>query len=688
MKKVLGIDLGTTYARVAVFKDRHAVILNNSEGKSKIPSVVTFNSDGTRLVGQAAKRKADINTQNTILDIERLLGRPYQQVQKELQYISYDVVERNGFPCVYVNGQYYMPQEIIAMIIRELKKTAEDYLGQECTDAVITVPGYFGINERQAIREAARIAGISCRRIIAGSTAACIAYCLGRETDQKIAVLDFGGGSCDITIAENGSGVIETLVTVGDKNLGGNAFDQVVVNWLADEFQREEGIDLRNDKVALARLKLAAENAKITLSLSTSAEIRLPYIARVNNIYKNIVTTLTRSKFEQLIEPLLHSCVELYNRALHDAFLTKADIDVIMLVGGLSKMPTIQQFVKKHIDQKTITPFYPFEAAALGAAIQGAIVDKDTETGDFILLDSIPYNIGIETSGGVMTKIIQANSTIPLKVSEIFSTSSDNQTEVAIHLLQGDSPMAANNTTIARFNLVGIQPAKKGVPEIIVTFDIDANSVLKVSAKDKHTGKEQAVKVYSPNALPEKEIERMRDELLAYEQGVQKKSAADDTQQGPVLTLDSQAQQDYLSNRSTSAQVGLRDIFISYSRNDKTLVMPLVERINRELNTCCWIDLTGIESGSKFEPKIMEAIKNTKVVLFMLSDCSLRSEWTQREVYYAEQLKKKIIPVLVDGEELRDWFLFHFGNVDCINIQSEEQIRKLIKDIKKFCMQP
>ena len=513
MGKVIGIDLGTTNSCVAVFEGSEPVVIANSEGKRTTPSVVGFVKDGDRKVGDPAKRQAITNPKNTVYSIKRFMGETYAQSQKEAEAMPYTVVNEGGYPRVEIEGRKYTPQEISAMVLQKMKKTAEDYLGQEVTDAVITVPAYFSDSQRQATKEAGQIAGLNVQRIVNEPTAAALAYGVDKANkDMKIAVFDLGGGTFDISILEFGGGVFEVLSTNGDTHLGGDDFDQVIINWLADGFKAEEGVDLRKDPMAMQRLKEAAEKAKIELSSSTSTEINLPYITAVDGMPKHLVKTLTRAQFEQLAHNLIQACLVPCQNAVRDAKLSTSAIDEVILVGGSSRIPAVQTLVKNYFGKEPSKGVNPDEVVAVGAAIQGAILNKEEGVGDIVLLDVTPLTLGIETMGGVMTKLIDANTTIPCKKSEVFSTAADNQTEVTIHVLQGERPMAAQNKSIGQFNLTGIAPARRGVPQIEVTFDIDANGILNVSAKDKATGKEQSIRIEASSGLSEDEINRMKAE--------------------------------------------------------------------------------------------------------------------------------------------------------------------------------
>ena len=545
MGKIIGIDLGTTNSCVAVFEGNEPVVIANSEGKRTTPSVVAFVEGGERKVGDPAKRQAITNPKRTVYSIKRFMGETYDQVTKEIARMPYEVVKgENNTPRVKIDDRQYTPQEISAMILQKMKKTAEDYLGQEVKEAVITVPAYFSDSQRQATKEAGQIAGLEVKRIVNEPTAAALAYGLEKsKKDMKIAVFDLGGGTFDISILELGGGVFEVLSTNGNTHLGGDDFDHVIINWLVEEFKNDEGADLTQDPMAMQRLKEAAEKAKIELSSTTTTEINLPYIMPVGGVPKHLVKTLTRAKFEQLAHQLIEDCKEPCQEALQSAGLNTSDIDEVILVGGSSRIPAVQEMVKNFFGKEPSKGVNPDEVVAVGAAVQGAIMNKEEGVGDIVLLDVTPLSLGIETMGGVMTKLIEANATIPCKKSQVFSTAEDNQPEVTIHVLQGERPMAAQNKSIGRFNLAGIAPARRGIPQIEVTFDIDANGILNVSAKDKATGKEQAIRIEASSGLSQEEIDRMKAEAQANEEADKKeKERIDKLNQADSMTFQTENQ--------------------------------------------------------------------------------------------------------------------------------------------------
>ncbi len=515
MGKIIGIDLGTTNSCVAVMEGNEPVVIPNSEGKRTTPSIVAFIENGERKVGDPAKRQAITNSKKTVFSIKRFMGETYDKVTKEIKRVSYTVVKGdNNTPRVKIDNRMYSPQEISAMILQKMKKTAEDYLGQEVTDAVITVPAYFSDSQRQATKEAGEIAGLNVKRIINEPTAASLAYGLDKKSqDLKIAVFDLGGGTFDISILELGDGVFEVKSTNGDTHLGGDDFDHLIIDWMAEEFLKEEGVDLRKDPMALQRLKEAAEKAKIELSSSTTTEINLPYIMPVDGIPKHLVKTLTRANFEKICDKLIQSCIEPCKIALKDSGFSISDINEVLLVGGSTRIPAIQQLVEKFFGRVPSKGVNPDEVVAVGAAIQGGVLTGEVK--DVLLLDVTPLSLGIETMGGVMTKLIESNTTIPTKKTEVFTTAADSQPSVEIHVLQGERPMATGNKTIGRFHLDGIPPAPRGVPQIEVSFDIDANGILHVAAKDRGTGKEQRIRIEASSGLSDDEIRRMREEAKA-----------------------------------------------------------------------------------------------------------------------------------------------------------------------------
>jgi len=534
MGKIIGIDLGTTNSCVAVMEGGEPVVIPNSEGGRTTPSVVAFTKDGERLVGQIAKRQAVTNPKNTIYSIKRFMGRRYDEVKREIEEVPYEVVRgKNDVARVKIGDKEYSPQEISAMILQKMKQTAEDYLGHKVTEAVITVPAYFNDSQRQATKEAGEIAGLNVRRIINEPTAASLAYGLDKKKDEKIAVFDLGGGTFDISILEIGDGVFEVKSTNGDTHLGGDDFDQRIIDWMVDEFLKQEGVDLSKDPMALQRLKEAAEKAKCELSTVTQTDINLPFITATNTGPKHLSMTLTRAKFEQLCDDLFQKLRGPCEIALKDAGLTERDIDEVVLVGGATRMPRVQEIVREIFKKEPHKGVNPDEVVAIGAAIQGGVLAGDVT--DVLLLDVTPLSLGIETLGGVFTKLIEKNTTIPTRKSEIFSTASDNQPSVEIHVLQGEREMAADNRTLGRFHLDGIPPAPRGVPQIEVTFDIDANGILNVSAKDKATGREQSIRIEASTGLTKDEIEKMVADAKAH--------AAEDRKKRELADLKNQADQ-------------------------------------------------------------------------------------------------------------------------------------------------
>ncbi|MDR3119353.1 MAG: molecular chaperone DnaK [Mediterranea sp.] len=586
MGKIIGIDLGTTNSCVSVFEGNEPVVIANSEGKRTTPSIVAFVDDGERKVGDPAKRQAITNPKRTVYSIKRFMGENWNQVQKEVARVSYKVANENGMPRVDIDGRLYTPQEISAMILQKMKKTAEDYLGQEVTEAVITVPAYFSDSQRQATKEAGQIAGLEVKRIVNEPTAAAVAYGLDKaHKDMKIAVFDLGGGTFDISILEFGGGVFEVLSTNGDTHLGGDDFDQVIINWLADEFKNDEGADLTKDPMALQRLKEAAEKAKIELSSTTSTEINLPYIMPINGVPKHLVKTLTRAKFESLAHGLMQACLEPCKKAMSDAGLGNSDIDEVILVGGSSRIPAIQKLVEDFFGKAPSKGVNPDEVVAVGAAVQGAVLTDEIK--GVVLLDVTPLSMGIETLGGVMTKLIDANTTIPAKKSETFSTAADSQTEVTIHVLQGERPMASQNKSIGQFNLTGIAPARRGVPQIEVTFDIDANGILKVSAKDKATGKEQAIRIEASSGLSKEEIERMKAEAEANAEADKKeREKIDKLNQADSLIFQTEKQLEELGDKlSADKKAPIEAALTKLKDAHKAQDLATIDSAMAELNT-------------------------------------------------------------------------------------------------------
>jgi molecular chaperone DnaK len=586
MGKIIGIDLGTTNSCVAVMEGNEAVVIANSEGRRTTPSIVAFLENGERKVGDPAKRQAITNPQNTISSVKRFMGKKYSEVSSELKTISYTVDQgNNDTPRVRIGDRLYTPQEISAQILTKMKQTAEDYLGQTVTEAVITVPAYFNDAERQATKEAGQIAGLEVKRIINEPTAAALAYGVDKGgKDMKIAVFDLGGGTFDVSVLELGDGVFEVKSTDGDTHLGGDDFDQVIINWLAEEFIADENIDLRKDPMALQRLKEAAEKAKIELSSSASTEINLPYIMPVDGIPKHLVRSLTRAKFEQLADSLIKRTLEPCKRAMKNAGYTNSDIDEVILVGGSTRIPRIQEEVEKFFGKKPSKGVNPDEVVAIGAAIQGGVLTGEVK--DVLLLDVTPLSLGIETMGGVFTKLIESNTTIPTKKSETFSTAADNQPSVELNVLQGERPMSKDNRSLGRFHLDGLPPAQRGIPQIEVTFDIDANGILHVSAKDKGTGKEQKIRIEASSGLTDEDIEKMRNEAKANEASDKlEKDKVEKVNQADALIFQSDKQlkeygEKLSEGNKTAIEGALAELKVAHAAQDLAGIDAGLEKLN------------------------------------------------------------------------------------------------------------
>ena len=582
-KKIIGIDLGTSNSCVSVFENGETVVITNSEGKRTTPSIVAF-KDGERKVGEAAKRQAVTNPKNTVYEVKRLMGNSYDECTKEIERVTYDVINEGNKPKIAVNDRKYSPEEISATILQKMKKTAEDYLGSEVKKCVVTVPAYFNDTQRQATKDAAEIAGMECVRIINEPTAAALAYGVDKsDKDMKVAVFDFGGGTFDISILDFGGGVFEVLGTNGDTHLGGSDIDNQIINWLVEEFKSAEGLDLSKDNMAMQRLKEAAEKAKIELSSSLSTDINLPYIGVVDGTPKHMNETLTRAKFESLIADLVKRAIEPCKSALKDANLSASDIDEVILVGGSTRIPCVQKAVEDFFGKAPSKSVNPDECVAIGAAIQGAIINKENGVDDIVLLDVTPLSIGIETMGGVFSKLIEANTTIPCKKSQTFTTATDNQTAITVHIAQGERPMINDNKTLGIFNLDGIAPARRGVPQIEITIDIDANSIMKVSAVDKATGKEQHITIENNGGLSQDEIERMKADAEANAEADKKKKEELDVLNGA-------------DSFAFTIEKSIDDLKEKVTEDEKKELTPLIEDVKKAVKDK---DVEGAKKAQK-----------------------------------------------------------------------------------------